>query len=271
MWIRYKIYFRDYRKGRHDRNLLELLVFILYLFSDLQKIYNRAWKLANLIENLKLKKALITSRINRNSKKALLNLNQTKGFNIANRVNIYLSLLTRLGHAFPIKTKKVIWKENIEKDCGVIFISVHLPLIKVAIAKLIEDGHEINAALSASLTQDGKMAFWGITKKVPIIQSGAMSLVKVKSILTNKGSIVMMADAGPLSMIYPNIFHLAAKINARILFLFAYLNEKGVIEITLTEPSHSQISDDKQLEKNITDLREAREEILIKYANQFDN
>jgi len=268
---KYKAYFRDYTKGRHERNQLEVLVFVLYLFTRLKNIYSRAWRLAYIIENLKLKKAVLKRIINgKPNIELVLKPTQSIGFNIAYRVNIYLSLLTRFGHPFPINTKKVIWKDSIEKDSGVIYITVHLPLIKVAIAKLIEDGQQIDAGLSASQTPDGRMSFWGITQKVPIIQTGSMSLLKIKSILKNRGSIVMMADTGLSSIIYPNIFHLAAKTNARIMFLMAYLNENGVVEITLSEPPHCQFTTEIQVEENTTALRVARETILVKYAHQFD-
>ncbi len=272
MWKHYKLYFKDFTKGRNERNFLELVVFVLYLLTSLKNLYSRAWKLAFLIENLKMRKRFLRKIIFKiPSSESVLKPTQSIGFNIAYRVNIYLSLLTRLGYAFPINTHKNIWKGNIYNDCGVIYISVHLPLIKVAIAKLIEDGKDIDAGLSASYSVDGKMSFWGITKRIPIIQTGPMSLLRIKSILKNKGSIVMMADTGLYSIIYPNIFHLAAKTNARVMFILAYLNENGVIEINLTEPPHIQFNTEEQIEENITALRMARETILVNYAHQFDD
>ncbi len=262
-----KVYFRDFNRKRHQRNVLEIMVFILYLTSSLQNVYARAWRLAFLIEYLKQKWEQIKRQLKINYKTTnIQKLTQTPGFKVAYRVNIYLSLLTRLGQSFPINTQKKIWKNPTEKNFGVVFISVHLPLVKVAIARLIADGQEIDAGLSASITPDMKMSFWGITQKVPIIQTGALSLVKIKSILQQKGSVVMMADTGPLSDIYPNIFHLAAKTNADVFFLLAYLNDRGVVEIFLEEPPHKKNSSEEQIKENMNALKVARDSILVKYS-----
>ena len=266
----YKAYFRNFSKSRFNRKVFDVIVFILYLISNIKNIYTRIWKFVYIIENLTLIKVYLRRLFLKKSiRDTIMKPTESIGYNIAGRLNTYLSLITRIGVPFPVKIRKTIWQNDIDNKDGIIFITVHLPLIKVAIASLLTDGQVIDAALAAEPTLDGKMSFWGITKKVPVIQTGAMSLLKVKSILEHKGSVVLMADKDPESIIYPNIFHLAAKTNARVLFLLAFLNEDSVIEISLYQPPYCQSSSIQQTEENIKALREAREEILLKYANQY--
>lgn len=268
----YKAYFRDFSKNSFNRKVFNVLVFLLYLFSNLKDIYLRVWKFVYIIENLKLKKVYLRSLFFKNrNQNQILNPTKTVGYNIAARLNTYLSLMTRIGNPFPIKTIKSNWQNDIDNTDGIVFITVHLPLVKVAIAKLLTEGHRIDAAIAEASNVNGKMSFWGITQKVPVILTGSMSLLKVKSILNQKGTVLMMADKDPESIIYPNIFHLASKTNARIFFLLACLNEDSVIEISLYKPPHCQSTSIQQTEDNIKALTEARDNILLKYSSQFSH
>ena len=258
------------RKHKRKIKIWLLIMGIFYHISNLQIIYSRACKFACLVEKLKLRKEYIRGLFIKKSDSGIIfNITETLGYKIAERLNMYFALLTRLGYSYPIKSIKCNWKNDINNNDGIIFISVHLPLIKVALAKLLTEGQKIDAAISANSTLDGQMPFWGIPKKVPIILNGAMSLIKVKSILKDKGCVVMMADSGPTSKIYPNIFHLAAKMNASVFFVLAYLNEESIVEINMYEAPYCQSTSGQQIEKNITALREARDEILLKYAKQY--
>lgn len=266
----YKEYFKDFKKGSPKRKRLEVMVFVLHILSNPNNLFGRALGLAKSIEKLKqVKEGLLGSFIKKGRSGKIIDATQTPGYNIARRLNIYLSLLTRLGYPFEIKTTKRNWVDKIDASSGVIVLTVHLPLMKVAIARLIMDGLVIDAAIAAEPNKTGKMSFWGITHKVPVILSGRMSLVKAKSILLNGGCIVMMPDTSPYSTINPNIFWFASRVNARVLFLIAYLNEQSEIEVGLFEPPYSQSSTAQEIEANVRALGEARAAILGNYAKLY--
>ncbi len=203
-----------------------------------------------------------------NSQQGNNKVNQAIGFIVADRLNTYLSLFTRLKVPYPISfhcnqnpTDQVI-------NRGVVLVSVHLPLVKAAVGHLLQKGFNIDAAIAGNPTKGGKMAFWGTTLTVNTILADSYSLVKAKTILSNNGCIALMVDYGEELIISPNVFHLAAKTNAQVLFLIPYLNAQGIVEIYLSTPPYNICTKTEHIEANIADLKNKREVVFKKYLTQ---
>ena len=154
----------------------------------------------------------------------------------AGKLNGLLALMTRTGKPFPIPVRAqgldLFFKP---RPHGLILCSTHIPLSKVALRHLMEQGFTPTLALAANPGVINSVAVWGSIEKIPAIRTGPFVLQKTKRVLEQGGSIVVLVDrelGGPYS---PNIFRLAEKINTDIVFFGAVLRQDGVVDVSFRE------------------------------------
>ncbi len=187
------------------------------------------------------------------------------GFLKAQDLNSFLALMTREQKYFHIPYN-ISGLEYLDADCGIILCSVHVPLVKVALRGLIENDIEISAAIVGLPPASNTMSVWGITSKIPIIVRNPFSLLKAKTLLLNKGKLVLMVDDEETNVYSPNIMKLCGKIDAKVVFFFAELNAQNVIDTYFIEAPFSRCRDEEEIKENLIFLRKKHDEILERYA-----
>lgn len=189
---------------------------------------------------------------------------KSKGFYKAQHLNSFLALMTREQKYFHIPYN-LNGLEYLTADCGIILCSVHVPLVKVTLRGLIDNHIELTAAVVGVPPAINQMSVWGITKKVPIIAKNSFSLLKAKTVLQNKGNLVLMIDDGKTGEYSPNIMKLCGKIDAKIVFFFAELNAQNVVESYLIEAPFPRCRTAEDINQNLIFLRSKHDEILENY------
>ncbi len=184
----------------------------------------------------------------------------------AYRLNRLLSLFTRSGKAFDIPIKITGLELLHSTQNGLAICSVHLPLIKVGIRAILDSGFEIDAMIAGMTGSDGKMAFWGTTKRVKTIASAeANVLIKARSVLKENGSISLMIDTNLGNPLSPNMLRFCGKVGAKVVFLLAELADDHSVVVHLVSPPYPYCEDDNQVNENLNALAELRDDILIRY------
>jgi len=194
--------------------------------------------------------------------------NISTAFTRAGKLNSLLAYLTRANKPFPIPCTITGLEVLENKNRGTAFCTVHLPLAKVAISAVISNGYHIDAAIVASPTADRLMSVWGITQKIPTIESNKHSLLKAKTILHQNGSVLLMLDALYGEKYSPNIMHLAGKTSAQAIFFLAELNPSGIIDIQILQFPNPYCENETAVAENIQFVSDAVEKVLARYRNR---
>lgn len=95
------------------------------------------------------------------------------------------------------------------------------------------------------------MAIWGITETLPVLLRNASVLIKARSILAKKGSVVAMIDRGLDGSFSPNLLYLCGKVNAKLVFFFATLQPNGSIDAKIVLPPHPLCEHEVAINNNI--------------------
>ncbi|SOD99813.1 hypothetical protein [Spirosoma fluviale] len=193
--------------------------------------------------------------------------NYTVGISRAHKLNHLLALMTRLGKPFPI----TICAQGSElflkpRPKGLILCSTHIPLSKVAIRHLMEHGFTPTVVLATNPDVIDSIAIWGRTETIPAIRTGPFVLQKAKSVLQQGGSIVVLVDrelGGPYS---PNVFRLAEKINADIIFFDAILQRQGVVNVRFHESEWNGKSHADRVSRQMDELYRHTTTLLQQYS-----
>ncbi|TFF39744.1 hypothetical protein [Mucilaginibacter psychrotolerans] len=179
-----------------------------------------------------------------------------------------MSLLTRKNIAFPIpviaKGFELFAKE---RPCGIMLCSVHLPLVKVAIRYLVENGYAPKAAIAGAHHQITAVALWGSTQTIPAIATGPTVLIKMRTILLEGATMVVLVDGAYGESISPNTFLLANQLNADIVFFLAELLPGGTIEVSFYEScvARSGLVANEACKQQVKELEEYAKRIVCNY------
>ncbi len=234
------------------RWLLHIIVLLITLFLP-----NKSW----------YRSAFFWSRKLAYFNKKGMNSQLSTPYKIAERLNTLLSILRRTNTNFHIPSTLTGEQYLGGYENGIIICTVHLPLIKVGVANLMNNGFVIDAAIAGKPTDDGFMSVWGSLVRIPVIVADVNSLIRVKSLLQNNKSIGLMVDSFFQKPISPNIFRLASKIGAKVVFLYAYLREDGLIETTIELPPYPFSRNEVEVEANINAIKNGLNSVLGKYQN----
>jgi hypothetical protein len=137
--------------------------------------------------------------------------------------------------------------------------------VKVTLRGLIDNQVILSAAIVARPPASNKMSVWGITKKVPIIVKNTFSLLKSKTVIENKGTLVLMIDQTETGEYSPNIMKLCGKMDAKVVFFFAELNSQNVIECNCIEAPFPRCRTAEEINENLIFLRKKHDDILENY------
>ncbi|WP_461133922.1 hypothetical protein [Spirosoma lituiforme] len=184
------------------------------------------------------------------------------------KLNHFLSVMTQGGKPFPIPT----FAQGIElfrkpRPNGVVLCSTHIPLSKVAARHLIEHNFMPTIALAADPTLINCISIWGITEKVPAVRTGSHVLQKAKTVLKEGGSVVALVDKTLGEVYSPNIFRLAEKINADIIFFDAALQPDGIIKVRFHESRWNGYEQIDSVQHQLNELYQHTETLLQQYNN----
>lgn len=141
---------------------------------------------------------------------------KNRGLNHAYLLNTILSLLTRTKKEFKIPTiidGLEIFKKP--RSNGLVICSLHMPLNKVGLRCLIENGHKPDAAIAAAFHNAVSVSAWGVTEVIPAISTGPFVLLKTKSILKKGGTVTALVDKNLGKAVSPNIFFVSREFERR--------------------------------------------------------
>ncbi|GAB3783235.1 hypothetical protein GCM10028818_40780 [Spirosoma horti] len=192
----------------------------------------------------------------------------TVAINHAIKLNYFLAVMTHGGKPFPIP----ILAQGIEvlrkpRPKGVILCSTHIPLVKVALRHLMEHNFKPTLALAADPGVINSISVWGVTEKVAAARTGPYVLQKAKTVLQDGGSIVVLVDKVLGGEYSPNIFRLAEKINADVVFFDAALQDDGIIKVRFHESEWNGYKQENCTQKQLNELYQHTEKLLQQYNN----
>ena len=185
----------------------------------------------------------------------------------ASHLNRLLSLLTRTGKQFYIPYSN-IGLADIQPHTRLIFCTVHLPLVHVAIRALLEHGIHLDGAIVGVPIKDNLMTVWGLSQKINALTRNNHVLVRAKTLLANNGNIVLMIDMASGNSYSPNIMHFGGMLGAKIVFFFSELTPDGTILNTFYMAPNPYCRNELQIQENISFLKNKHNEILTHYRLQ---
>ena len=189
------------------------------------------------------------------------------GLNRAEGLNSLLSLLTRTGKPYPIKVVTT-GMEHLDSNDGLVLCTAHIPLVKVSMASILQSGFTITAAITNKPTPDGTMAVWGINNRIPTIARSPTVLIRARTILNCKGSVLLMLDKFYGDAYSPNMLRLCGKTGGRALFYFAELKMDGKIYVSLEQPPYPYCKTEAEIVENLKSLAAKIELITERYKQQ---
>ena len=198
-------------------------------------------------------------------RKGMYNISQR--YTRAERLNTLLALITRCRKAYYIPISIKGFEHCSHPDSGLLLCTVHIPLLKVAIGKMLDNDVHIDAAIAAIPGPNNTMSFWGTTKQVAAILSDSKVLLKVKSILQNNGTVTLMVDRYYGKPISPNIFHLAAKTGTKLAYVLIELLPNGQLVAKVIPPPHTICTDEASVNENIAALKHEMDSLVGRYKS----
>ena len=100
----------------------------------------------------------------------------------AMNLNVILNTIAKQQKEFHIPYS-ITSQEKINFNESSIFISVHLPLIKVALRAFEDSGYPLKSIIANYPDKGDEMAIWGTKRTIPVILGNLQSFVKAKSTL----------------------------------------------------------------------------------------
>jgi hypothetical protein len=234
--------------------LKQILAFFIVSFYEPEKWYPVAYKSTRFVAMLETQ--FIPSR------------RPLFGLNHATLLNTILSLMTRKKIPFPIPVRarglEIFEKE---RPNGVILCSLHIPLCKVALRRLIENGFHPDLAITHHRNKNTSIAVWGITDVIPAIKAGPVVFFKARTILNQGKCLLALADPVFGADISPNLFFLAHRLKSQIIYFLAELMPEGDIEVSFFESAIKDAAAEKAVGAQVSELRGYSDHIINRYQN----
>ena len=184
------------------------------------------------------------------------------------KLNFLLAVMTHGGKPFPIP----ILAQGIDlfykpRPNGVILCSTHIPLVKVALRHLMENNIKPTLAVAYEPGAFNTISVWGITDKIAAARTGPYVLQKVRTVLQKGEAIVVLVDKKLGDVYSPNVFRLAEKINADIIFFDAALQQDGKVKVGFHESEWNGYEQVNCIQQQLNELYQHTETILQQYNN----
>jgi hypothetical protein len=160
-----------------------------------------------------------------------------------------LAVMTRRRPGFDLRLRiegEAELERALAREEPLILCTAHFALTLAAPRALAERGRDVVVIANASPQSDGW--HWGLRRPLRILANGPDVLLRARTLLRHGETLICYVDdarkvAGsprPISYISPNIFHLARRTGARILFLGSRLDPSGAIVINFHLPTLSR-------------------------------
>jgi hypothetical protein len=199
-------------------------------------------------------------------RKIQLKKKENEGLKHAFLLNSILSLLTRKHISFPVPVRAKGFELFAKpRTSGMVICSVHIPLAKVAMRFLVENGHKPKAAIAGAHRGISSVALWGSTETIPVIPTGPFVLMRAKTLLTDGDTLAVMVDGNFGQDISPNIFLLAQKLNVDVVYLLSELLPDGTIEVSFFESSVKPPLPLEAVDQQIKELQGYLQHIVQRY------
>lgn len=254
LWQTYRSIKQIYRKSTEPDGLqglgIRLLCTVIFLLTSSGSWYRVAFTL--------YKYAPVFKFFYRNS---------TRNFEII-RLRFFsrmLVMLTRSGISFPIPYE--FNSNQVKVDKGILYCTTHLPLTKVGIKAMIENGYKVDRAIAANPTEEMNVAIWGMKERIPALKTGPSVLLKTKSALNQGMSVFVMIDYGSIEKISPNSLKMVPLSSSKAVFLFTKLRKSGVVEVWLEEAPFPHCASDLEIQKNIAYLKAKSDQLIASYGS----
>jgi hypothetical protein len=173
--------------------------------------------------------------------------------------------LIALGRPFPIPIRDKNMKALLDarRDSkAVALCSVHMPLIRLVLRRLVELGLPPTAVVAQEAAINGRMPVWGMTESLPGLIADRTVLFKVRTILRQGGLLATLVDANLGDPPNCNVFRLIRSVNARVVFFTTELQRGGEIVVEFFAPPDPLCLSDESVQSNLLELQSKADRIL---------
>jgi hypothetical protein len=190
---------------------------------------------------------------------------------LRNSVFLDLLLLELMHHGtFPIRSR-VVGADHLPRGgcntTGVLYCTSHLPLFALQ-ARILCESDAIPSmviALAAAIGPDGTYPMPGLDIRVPAVAPGAKAMVRVKRELQNGRIVGSLMDEYPGGPLKPQLFRLAGKVGAKVVFLFSELDKDNNVTLTAALPPFPACATDEEIQANLAAYDRERQRILAPF------
>jgi hypothetical protein len=190
-------------------------------------------------------------------------INNNAHLKYAINLNVILNTIAKQQKKFYIPYS-ITGQEKINSNENSIFISVHLPLTKVALRAFEASGGAIKSIIANYSDKGDEMAIWGTKRTIPVILGNSQSFVKAKNAL-KIGNLGLFIDNGTESL-NPNIFFLSQKLNKKLYFLSTVLAKDFSVEIKFKSLPFPYNLNLLEIEQNIKFIKDEVKFIYDNYS-----
>jgi len=188
-------------------------------------------------------------------------INNNAHLKYAINLNVILNTIAKQQKEFHIPYS-ITGQEKINPNESSIFISVHLPLNKVALRAFEASGCAIKSIIANYSDKGDEMTIWGTKRTIPVILGNSQSFVKAKNAL-KIGNLGLFIDNGTESL-NPNIFFLSQKLNKKLYFLSTVLAKDFSVVIKFKSLPFPYNLNLLEIEQNIKFIKD---EVKLIYDN----
>jgi hypothetical protein len=191
----------------------------------------------------------------------------TRALSRAEKLNTLLALISRQKQPFPIPIQAAgtaLFRRP--RPNGLVLCFTHIPLAKLALNWLVEQGFPPTIALAAAPGEAGEIAIWGTDKKVPAVRTGPTVLLKAKSVLQQGGTVSAMVDRYLGGEYSPNIFRLAEKLQADLVFVSVVLEQQGNVAVRFQESAWNGRAGTNRISQQLNELYQITSSIFEHYG-----
>lgn len=180
-------------------------------------------------------------------------------------LNYWISRLVSAKGAFPIPIRvkgSELISNLFRNPTGVALCSAHLPLLDACLQALIEIGCPPAAVVAAPGSLIGSwFPVWG-RPVLPGIPSGQAVLLKVRTVLRNRGLVAGLVDPYSGNAYSPNLFRVAQLTGSKIIFVVPELRPNGDIDIEFFLPPDPSCQTEQSIRLNLQVLQSRVDRVL---------
>jgi hypothetical protein len=169
-------------------------------------------------------------------------------------LNSWLQQLNKVKRAFPIEVKtegqRVVIDASLHPG-GLVICSVHVPLVHAVLHSLIKIGvPPVGVVAGEPEMKHGKIPVWGLQEDLPGIPENQNSLLKMRRILRQGGTVFALIDTETGDSPSHNIFRLIGKAGARAVLATVALRPTGEINVEYSDPPDPFCETEKSIMAN---------------------